>query len=138
MNNDGKIDILILNMDGPPTLLINRTESTDHAALFQLIGTKSNKSAIGARVRVTAGDLVQIDEVRGGGSYLSQNDPRLHFGLGAHATMDRVEVTWLGGKTETFMGLAADTIYTITEEQGVTAKVAFSGARGATAGAAEK
>jgi len=138
VNNDGKIDILILNMDGPPTLLINRTESADHAAEFQLIGTKSNKSAIGARVRVTAGDLVQIDEVRGGGSYLSSNDPRLHFGLGAHATMDHVEVTWLGGKTETFVGLAADTIYTITEGKGVTAKLAFKGTRGATTRAGEK
>jgi enediyne biosynthesis protein E4 len=129
VNNDGKIDILILNMDGPPTLLMNRTESADHAVEFQLIGTKSNKSAIGARVRVTAGELVQMDEVRGGGSYLSSNDPRIHFGLGAHAMIDRVEVTWLGGKTEEFTGLAADTIYTITEGKGATAKVAFSGAK---------
>jgi hypothetical protein len=134
VNNDGKIDILILNMDGPPTLLMNRTESSDHAVLFQLVGTKSNKSAIGARVRVTAGELVQFDEVRGGGSYLSQNDPRLHFGLGSHGVMDRVEVTWLGGKTEEFTGLAADTIYTITEGKGVTAKVAFT----VTKNAAEK
>jgi hypothetical protein len=134
VNNDGKIDILILDMDGPPTLLMNRTESSDHAVLFQLVGTKSNKSAIGARVRVTAGELVQFDEVRGGGSYLSQNDPRLHFGLGSHGVMDRVEVTWLGGKTEEFTGLAADTIYTITEGKGVTAKVAFT----VTKNAAEK
>jgi hypothetical protein len=129
VNNDGKIDILILNMDGPPTLLMNRTESADHSVLFQLVGTKSNKSAIGARVRVTARELVQFDEVRGGGSYLSQNDPRLHFGLGSHGVMDRVEVTWLGGKTEEFTGLAADTIYTITEGKGVTRKVGFGGAR---------
>jgi enediyne biosynthesis protein E4 len=125
VNNNGKIDILILNMDGPPTLLMNRTESADHAVEFQLVGTKSNRSAIGARVRVTAGELVQMDEVRGGGSYLSQNDPRIHFGLGAHAVMDRVEVTWLGGATETFTGLAADCIYTITEGRGVTGKRAF-------------
>jgi hypothetical protein len=128
VSNEGKIDILIVNMDGPPTLLMNRTESAEHTVEFQLVGTPSNKSAIGARVKVTAGGLVQMDEVRGGGSYLSSNDPRVHFGLGGHATMDRVEVTWLGGKTETFTGLSADSIYTITEGRGVTGRVAF-GAR---------
>lgn len=126
VNNDGKIDILIVNMDGPPTLLMNRAENTGHAALFQLVGTKSNKSGIGARVRVTAGELVQFDEVRGGGSYLSQNDPRLHFGLEQHATMDRVEVTWSSGKTDVITALPADFIYTITEGAGVTGKTAFA------------
>jgi enediyne biosynthesis protein E4 len=125
VNNDGKIDILIVNEDGPPTLLINRSESGNHAAIFQLIGTKSNKSGIGARVRVTAGDLVQFNEVRGGGSYLSQNDPRLHFGLEQHATMDRVEVSWPSGKKEEFSALPADVIYTITEGQGITKKIPF-------------
>jgi hypothetical protein len=125
VNNDGKIDILILNMDGPPTLLINRSESSNHSATFQLIGTKSNKSAIGARVRVTAGDSVQIDEVRGGGSYLSQNDPRLHFGLESHTAMDRVEVSWPSGGKEEFTALPADFIYTITEGKGITQKVPF-------------
>jgi hypothetical protein len=126
VNNDGKIDILIVNMDGPPTLLMNRAENAGHAAEFQLIGTKSNKSGIGARVRVTAGDLVQFDEVRSGGSYLSQNDPRLHFGLQQHTTMDRVEVTWPSGKTDTITALPADFIYTITEGEGVTGKTAFA------------
>ena len=126
VNNDGKIDILIVNMDGPPTLLMNRADNTAHAAEFQLIGTKSNKSGIGARVRVTAGDLVQFNEVRGGGSYLSQNDPRLHFGLEQHATMDRVEVTWPSGKSDVITALPADFIYTITEGAGVTGKTAFA------------
>ena len=122
VNNDGKIDILILNMDGPPTLLINRSESVNHSATFRLIGTKSNASAIGARVRVTAGNLVQFDEVRGGGSYLSQNDPRLHFGLESHAMMDRVEVSWPSGSKEEFPALPVDFIYTITEGKGITAE----------------
>jgi enediyne biosynthesis protein E4 len=126
VNNDGKIDILIVNMDGPPTLLMNRAENPGHAALFQLVGTKSNKSGIGARVRVTAGDLVQFNEVRGGGSYLSQNDPRLHFGLEEHATMDRVEVAWPSGKTDVITELPADFIYAITEGAGVTGKTAFA------------
>jgi hypothetical protein len=125
VNNDGKIDILIVNMDGPPTLLMNRTESANHGATFQLIGTKSNKSGIGARVRVTAGKLVQIDEVRGGGSYLSQNDPRLHFGLEQHEVMDRVGIVWPSGAREEFAALPADFIYTITEGKGITRKMAY-------------
>src|SRR2546425_1717297 len=79
VNNDGKVDVLILNVGEPPTLLINRTQTSGHAVLFKLVGSKSNKAAIGARVTLTAGDLVQFDEVRGGSSYLSQNDLRLHF-----------------------------------------------------------
>jgi hypothetical protein len=126
VNNDGKIDILILNEDGPPTLLINRSQTTNHAALFHLIGTKSNKSAIGARVTVTAGDLVQFDEVRGGASYLSQNDLRLHFGLGERSVMNTVEIAWPSGKKETYKNLAADFIYTIVEDSGVREKIAFS------------
>lgn len=126
VNNDGKIDILILNEDGPPTLLINRTETSNHAALFHLIGTKSNKAAIGARVTVTAGDLVQFNEVRGGASYLSQNDMRLHFGLAAHRVMDKVEISWPGGTRELFNNLDADFIYTIVEGVGIEQKVAFT------------
>jgi hypothetical protein len=125
VSNNGKIDILVLNEDGPPTLLMNRTETSNHAALFRLIGTKSNKSAIGARVTVTAGDLVQFNEVRGGGSYLSQNDPRLHFGLGAHATMDKVAIRWPSGAEDVLSNLEADYIYTIAEGAGVERKVAF-------------
>ncbi len=106
MDNDGNIDILIVNMDGPPTLLMNRGESANHGATFQLIGTRSNKSGIGARVKVTAGPLVQFDEVRGGGSYLSQNDPRLHFGLEQHAVMDRVEISWPSGGARRVDGAA--------------------------------
>jgi hypothetical protein len=126
VNNDGKIDVLILNEDGPPTLLINRSETANHAALFHLIGTKSNKSAIGARVTVTAGDLVQFDEVRGGSSYLSQNDLRLHFGFGERSVMNTVEIAWPSGKKETYKNLAADFIYTIVEDSGVQGRIAFS------------
>ncbi len=132
VNNDGKIDVLILNEDGPPTLLINRTGDGNHAALFKLIGTKSNKAAIGARVRVTAGSLVQLDEVRGGGSYLSQNDLRLHFGLEGHATIDAVEINWPSGKKEVLTNLPADFIYTVVEGEGVKDKIAFTADQGST------
>lgn len=119
VNNDGKIDILILNVGQPPTLLINRTPDTGHAVLFKLIGTKSNKAAIGARVTVKAGDLMQFDEVRGGGSYLSQNDLRLHFGFGQKNVIDSVEVKWPSGKKDLIKDLPTDFIYTIVEGEGV-------------------
>src|SRR6266849_3965124 len=126
INNDGKVDILILNVGQPPTLLLNRTQTSNHAVLFKLIGTKSNKAAIGARVTVTAGGVAQFSEVRSGNGYLSQNDPRLHFGLGKEVTMATVEVSWPSGKKEVYKGLAADFIYTIVEDSGVQQKVPFS------------
>jgi hypothetical protein len=91
-----------------------------------LVGTKSNKAAIGTRVRVTVGKLAQFNEVRGGSSYLSQNDLRLHFGLAGHTTIDSVQVAWPSGKSETFKQLPADFIYTIVEGTGITGKIPFS------------
>jgi hypothetical protein len=126
VNNDGKVDILMLNVAGPPTLLINRTESSNHAATFKLIGAKSNKAAIGTRVTVTSGGLKQIDEVRSGGSYLSQNDLRLHFGLGKETSMTSVEISWPSGKKESYQNLASDFIYTIVEGEGITQGTRFS------------
>jgi hypothetical protein len=126
VNNDGKVDVLLLNVGQPPTLLINRTQNQNHAVLFHLVGTKSNKAAIGARVTVTAGNVAQFSEVRGGSSYCSQNDLRLHFGLGTETRMT-ADVSWPSGKKETYRDLAADFIYTIVEDKGVTAKTAFTG-----------
>ncbi len=126
INNDGKVDILILNVGQPPTLLLNRTQTSNHEVLFKLVGSKSNKAAIGARVTVTAGGVVQFSEVRSGTSYLSQNDLRLHFGLGKEVTMATVEVSWPSGKKEVYKDLAADFIYTIVEDSGVQQKVPFS------------
>ncbi len=126
VNNNGKMDILAMDVDGPPVLLINRTESADQAAIFRLLGTKSNKAAIGARVTVTAGDLVQMSEIQGGSSYLSQNDLRLHFGLAEHATMDKVEIFWPSGAHESLQSLPAGYIYTIVEGAGVQQKIPFN------------
>jgi hypothetical protein len=75
--------------------------------------------ALNARVKVTAGDLVQSDEVRSGGSYLSQNDLRLHFGLGTHARADKVEVTWSSGVKEILANLAVDRFYVVQEGKGI-------------------
>ena len=88
--------------------------------LFKLIGTKSNKSAIVARIRVTAGDLTQFNEVRSGSSYLSQNDLRLHFGLGQKTRIDTMEISWPSGKKEVYKDLSTDLIYTIVEDRGIT------------------
>jgi hypothetical protein len=126
VNNDGKVDILILNVGQPPTLLINRTPTTGHAALFQLVGTKSNRAGIGARISVTTGSVTQFNEVRSGSSYLSQNDLRLHFGFGKDTTIDQVEVAWPSGKKDIIKNLPTDFIYTIKEGEGVIKKVAFS------------
>src|SRR5207245_3347175 len=98
--NEGNIGILVLNIGQPPSLLISKTRNSNHRVGFHLIGTKSNRAAIGARVTIHAAGVTQFNEVRGGGSYLSQNDLRPHFGLGAADKMDRVEVTWPSGPTE--------------------------------------
>ena len=125
INNDGKMDMIVINTGAPPTLLLNETETKNHRVLFKLVGTKSNRSAVGARVTVKAGKLIQMNEVRAGGSYLSQNDPRLHFGLSSVATMDEVEIRWPSGHVEQLHNVPADFIYTIVEGQGIQQKTAL-------------
>jgi hypothetical protein len=119
LNNDGSIDIVVLNMGQTPSLLLNRTPSVNHRVSFHLVGTKSNRAAIGARVTVSSRSFKQLNEVRSGGSYISQNDLRLHFGLGSEDTIPSVEIFWPSGKTEILHDLPADFIYTIVEGQGV-------------------
>jgi len=121
--NDGNMAILALNIGQAPSLLINMTRNSNHRVAFQLIGTKSNRAAIGSRITIQAAGVMQFNEVRGGGSFLSQNDLRPHFGLGAADKMDKVEVSWPSGQTEVLRDVAADFIYTITEGQGITARV---------------
>ncbi len=119
INNDGNMDIALLNVGEPPTLLLNRLQNENHRVLFKLIGTKSNRAAIGARVTILASGVRQFSEVRAGGSYLSQNDLRQHFGLGPATKIDSVEIRWPNGKVEMLQNLAADAIYTIVEGQGI-------------------
>jgi enediyne biosynthesis protein E4 len=118
--NNGNIDIVVLNVGEPPTLLLNTANDSNHRVLFQLVGTRSNRAAIGTRVTIHAGGVMQFNEVRGGGSYLSQNDLRLHFGLGAASKMESVEIRWPGRKLETLKNVAGDHIYTIVEGRGIT------------------
>ena len=117
--NDGVIDALILNVGEPPTLLRNHLANVNHWVEFKLEGTKSNRAAIGARLTIHSGKLVQFNEVRGGASYLSQNDLRLHFGLGTNTEIDSIEISWPSGREERLNNLAVDQIYTIEEGKGI-------------------
>jgi len=117
--NDGAVDALILNVGEPPTLLRNHLANGNHWVEFNLQGTKSNRAAIGARLTIRAGKLVQFNEVRGGASYLSQNDLRLHFGLGTNNKIDSVEISWPSGVVEHLGSLEVDQIYTIEEGTGI-------------------
>jgi hypothetical protein len=134
--NTGNIDVLLLNVGEAPSLLKNGNANGFHRVLFKLIGTKSNRAAIGARVTIRTAGVKQFSEVRGGGSYLSQNDLRLHFGLGTAKKMESVEIRWPSGKIETLENIAADAIYTIVEGSGIRATTPLPPpAAGATNGA---
>jgi hypothetical protein len=115
INNDGKIDVVVFNANAPPSVFLNQTADANHSVLFRLIGTKSNRGAVGARVRVTTSKMTQIDEVHAGGSYNSTNDTRLRFGLGSDATINKVEVFWPSGLHQEFSAVQADEIYEIKE-----------------------
>jgi hypothetical protein len=123
INNDGCVDIVTLNWGEPPSLLMNHCQNGNHRVLFKLLGTKSNRLAIGARVTVRTGSLTQFSEVKGGSSYLSQNDLRQHFGLASNDKMDEVTVRWPSGQIEALKNLPANFIYTIVEGQGIKEKV---------------
>jgi len=117
--NTGNVDILLLNVGEPPSLLKKVTGNGFHRVLFKLVGTKSNRAAMGARVTIRAAGVKQFSEVHGGASYLSQNDLRLHFGLGTATKMESVEIRWPSGKVETLENVAADAIHTIVEGAGI-------------------
>jgi hypothetical protein len=117
-DNDGDVDVVVNNVHERPDLFRTESDPSRHWLLVKLVGTKSNRSAIGARVRCVAGGLTQVQEVRGGGSYISQNDLRVHFGLGASAAVERLEVRWPNGLEEEWTGQSADRILTLTEGTG--------------------
>jgi hypothetical protein len=114
-DNDGNIDVLSINMNDRPSLYHNEGGNKNHWITLKLKGTHSNRDAIGARVEIQAGGKTQVGEVRSGGSYLSNNDIRIHFGLGSAAHVDRIRVRWPDGKTEELPGADADQFVTITE-----------------------
>jgi hypothetical protein len=124
-DNDGDIDILIVNMNEPPSLLRNDIRGTNHWLKVKLIGALSNRSAIGARVLVHYGGKVQAQAVTSQSSFYSANDPRLHFGLGSAATAD-IDIFWPSGHSQSLKNEAADHLITVVEEKGVVSREAFA------------
>jgi len=113
--NSGRLDIVVENLTGGPMILEAKSPPENHWVSFQLEGSTSNRLALNARVYVTTGSMRQMDEVRSGGSYLSQSDLRLHFGLGDAARINSVEVRWPNGATQTFKDVAADRFYRVKQ-----------------------
>jgi hypothetical protein len=126
IDNDGDLDLLVTNNGQDAELLRNDGGNRGNALLVRLRGTGRNPEAIGARIRVTSGARTQIRDVRAGSSYLSQNDLRAHFGLGAATRVDRIEVVWPLGRTEAIADVAANQIVTIEEGKGIVARQPFS------------
>jgi hypothetical protein len=120
IDNDGDVDALIINMNDRPTLLRNDSPPSNRWITLRLVGTKSNRDAIGARVRIEAGGRAQTTFVRGDGSYLSHSDLRAHFGLREATKVDRVEIRWPSGLIETTTGLTANRFYVVAEGKGIT------------------
>jgi hypothetical protein len=117
--NDGRVEAVAENLAGKPMILRPKGGPRNHWISFQLEGVKSNRLALNARVRAKAGDLVQLGEVLSGGSYLSQHDLRIHFGLGGHERLDKAEVIWPNGRKETLADLTVDRFYVVREGEGI-------------------
>jgi hypothetical protein len=123
------VDVVVNNMNDAPTLLYDCAPTYRKALVVALEGTRSNRSAIGARVVVHVGPRRLIDEVRSGGSFCSQNDLRLHFGLGTSAKADRIEVEWPSGGRDVVPGVAAGQVVVIREGAGLVRTRAFQATR---------
>jgi hypothetical protein len=126
LDNNGTVDVTINNVHDAPDVFLTRAPAAHGWLVVRLVGTTSNRSAIGARVRVLAGGVPQVQEVRGGGSYLSQNDLRVHFGLGAASAVDRIEVRWPNGRVERWTDVRPNQVLTLTEGGGTTGTVGES------------
>lgn len=114
-DNDGDIDVLVMNMNEPPSLLRNEYAGKNHWLKVKLIGTKSNRTALGARVIVFLGGRGQAQSVMSQTSYYSHDDLRLHFGLGTTATVERVQIYWPSGEVQTLTSVRADQLITVRE-----------------------
>jgi enediyne biosynthesis protein E4 len=116
LNNDGRLDLVISNLDSKPKVLLNSLKNGNHWITLTLIGTRSNRDAIGARISAFYGNQRQVAAVRAGSSYLSYSDPRIHFGLGSSTTIDRLEIRWPSGRVQTLTHVGADRFLTVREE----------------------
>lgn len=120
IDNDGDIDIIVENLDGKPTILRNDGGNRNNWITVKTVGNGPNRDAIGARVKVASGDLVQWDEVRTGGSYISSSDPRLHFGLEQRKKIDLIEVHWPDGQVEAVRDAPINNFLTVQQGKGIT------------------
>jgi len=127
--NDGNMDVVVNDLDGVPMILRNHGTAGRHWVSFELAGTKSNRLALNARIKIVAGGMTQTDEVHSGGSYLSQNDLRVHFGLGSATKIDSVEIQWPSGAIDRVGNLAADQFYSVLEGEGVVSPESIRPAR---------
>ncbi len=114
-DNDGRTDAFVINLGSQGTLLHNVSQNTNHWLTITLKGTKSNRDGLGAKVRVTAGGRTQFAERVSGSGYLSQDDGRLHFGIGSASRVDKITVDWPSGKQQTLQNVAPDRILTVEE-----------------------
>jgi len=126
IDNDGDIDLVVNDLDGPPSLLRNDGGNAGNAVLIKTVGVRSNRDGIGARVKVVSGDLAQIDEVRSGASYISHNDLRLHFGLEKRTKIDLIEIRWPSGAIDKVEGVGVNRLLVIKEGKGIVEQKEFS------------
>ncbi|HLH09120.1 MAG TPA: CRTAC1 family protein [Terriglobales bacterium] len=117
--NDGNVDVVVEDLDGAPMILRNKGVPGRHWVSFELAGTKTNRLAINARIKVTAGGVTQTSQVLSGASYLSQNDLRQHFGLGSATKIDSVEIDWPSGTVDSIKNLDVDKFYSVLEGKGM-------------------
>jgi hypothetical protein len=126
VDNDGDLDLLVTNNGAGVNLLLNEGSAAGaNAMLVRVIGTKSNRSGIGTRLTLTTGGRRQLREVQSGSSYLTQNDLRAHFGLGAASRSERLEIRWPSGATEVVADLPANHVITVREGEGVVGRMPF-------------
>ena len=127
LDNDGDIDVVVTNNGGATEVLRNGGGMGRNSIQIRVVGSRSNRDGLGARVTLTAGGRTQVREVKSGSSYLGQNDVRVHAGLGEATRVDRIDVRWPTGSTETIRDVSANQIVTITEGQGITGRSPYSG-----------
>jgi hypothetical protein len=126
IDNDGDLDLLITNNGGRVELLRNDGGNLSNAILMRAIGTKSNRDGVGARIRLTVGNQTSVDYVTSGSSYLAQHDMRVHFGLGAAARADRVEIAWPSGQTDVLENIPANQVIAVREGEGEVRRAPFA------------
>ena len=120
IDGDGDLDLLMTTNNGPAVLFRNDRQSQNRSLRLRLVGSTSNRDAIGATVRITHGGITQTRMVRSGSSYLSQSELPVTFGVGMRDKVDRVVITWPNGRTEDFANVATGKPYTATEGKGLT------------------